>query len=108
VGAYNDGQVNHGFLLSDGVFTTFDAPGAVYGTVLKGINSKGEIIGYYTDASRTNHPFVWKHGEYLPFQSPPDTLYPPSLSAINDRGQIVGSYTDTHGKLHWFLATPAQ
>jgi probable HAF family extracellular repeat protein len=106
VGAFADQKGTHGFLLSQGVYTEFDAPGAVYGTALKGINRKGEIIGYYTGASRSAHSFVWRNGVYTLFEQPPDALYSPSLSAINDRGQIVGSYTNTNDRVRFFLATP--
>jgi probable HAF family extracellular repeat protein len=45
VGRYLDASgVNHGFLLSDGDFTTFDAAGP--NTFAWGINSKGNIVGW--------------------------------------------------------------
>lgn len=45
VGRYLDaGGVNHGFLLSDGDFTTFDSAGP--NTFAWGINSKGNIVGW--------------------------------------------------------------
>jgi probable HAF family extracellular repeat protein len=45
VGRYLDSNgVNHGFLLSDGDFTTFDAAGP--NTFAWGINSKGNIVGW--------------------------------------------------------------
>jgi uncharacterized membrane protein len=47
VGAYRDSSgKTHGYLLSDGVFTTIDYPGAVY-TGASGINARGEIVGAY-------------------------------------------------------------
>jgi uncharacterized membrane protein len=46
VGVYGDGITNHGFLLSNGVFTTLDYPGAT-DTVALGINDKGQIVGTY-------------------------------------------------------------
>jgi uncharacterized membrane protein len=46
VGAYSNGYVDHGFLLSKGKFTIFDAPGAKsLGTVAVAINDEGNIVG---------------------------------------------------------------
>ena len=56
VGSYwnSSGGVSHGFLLSHGVFTKFDAPfpGAPGGTVFQGINEAGEIVGETLTESR--------------------------------------------------------
>ena len=45
----------HGFLLSGGVYTTLDDPfvGTI-GTVARGINDMGEIVGYFANASGTH------------------------------------------------------
>ena len=45
----NGVQHEHGFLYTNGVFTTIDAPGAV-DTFLTGINDAGEIVGIFTPA----------------------------------------------------------
>jgi hypothetical protein len=49
VGFYNDAaNVQHGFLLHDGTFTTIDFPLAgVRATIANGINPQGEIVGQY-------------------------------------------------------------
>jgi len=45
VGQYSDANaVLHGFLLSQGSFTTIDYPGAI-DTRLTGINPEGQIVG---------------------------------------------------------------
>jgi probable HAF family extracellular repeat protein len=46
VGAYIDGTGTHGFLDSNGVFTSVDAPGTPpgVGTLVPGINDKGEVV----------------------------------------------------------------
>ena len=47
VGVYDDASnAYHGFLLSNGLFTTIDYPGAQRGTYLNGINDVGQIVGY--------------------------------------------------------------
>lgn len=47
----------HGLLLSEGIFTSIDAPGAVE-TVAFGINDNGQIVGVYADASGRPHGFL--------------------------------------------------
>jgi probable HAF family extracellular repeat protein len=47
VGRYMDAsQVQHGFLLSHGVYTTVDFPGQT-GNELYAINDRGQIVGNY-------------------------------------------------------------
>lgn len=49
VGNYADSDgVVHGFVLADGIFTTFDVPFAdVVHTVVSGINNRGQVVGRY-------------------------------------------------------------
>jgi hypothetical protein len=44
VGNYTFGGTSHGFLLSDGRYTTFDPPGSTF-TRASGINDFGQIVG---------------------------------------------------------------
>src|SRR5437016_14034004 len=47
VGSYTDSnKKTHGFLLSDGVFTTIDVREAG-NTIARGINARGDIVGSY-------------------------------------------------------------
>jgi hypothetical protein len=46
----------HGFLLSGGVYTTFDFPGAI-GTTAFGLNSFDDIVGAYADSSGVFHGY---------------------------------------------------
>ena len=49
----------HGFVCAaDGKIKTFEAPGAVQGTVGLSINAAGDIAGIYVDASAVFHGFV--------------------------------------------------
>src|SRR5262249_31103353 len=58
VGTYSNHNVtSHGFLWKDGVYTTFDVPGAI-STTLSGINDYGEIVGSYTDGAGVGHGFL--------------------------------------------------
>ena len=50
VGRYQVGSVGHGFLLSEGTFTTIDYPGGISGTTqAHGISPEGVVVGLYTD-----------------------------------------------------------
>ena len=53
---------NHGFLLSEGNFTTLDVPGSA-ATIAFGINARRDIAGGYTDANGGTHGFLLSGGE---------------------------------------------
>jgi uncharacterized membrane protein len=100
VGYYATGGNNfHGFIDQGGTYTTFDAPGAVYGTFATGINDAGDIVGYYRykqDAAGIrfySHGFLLSHGVITTFDVPGATST--LAEGINASGQIVGvSYAD--------------
>jgi uncharacterized membrane protein len=52
-----DDGTTHGFLLSQGVYTTIDFPGAAV-TYADGINDAGQIVGSYLDSGGVNHGFL--------------------------------------------------
>src|SRR3954453_12182149 len=59
VGEFDDEDGNtHGFVLSKGVFTQFDVPGANGYTSVNGINAIGERSGIYHDGARF-HGYFW-------------------------------------------------
>src|SRR5439155_19448865 len=47
VGRYAVGAVGHGYLLSDGTYTTIDDPNGIGRSQAQGITDEGEIVGYY-------------------------------------------------------------
>jgi hypothetical protein len=49
--------VGHSFLLSNGVFTSFDPPGAIFSDAA-GINPGGIIVGIYVDSANAVHGFI--------------------------------------------------
>jgi hypothetical protein len=56
VGSYQDGSgVMHGFLLSQPLthaqWTSIDDPNGIGSTVVNGLNNKGDMVGFYTDAA---------------------------------------------------------
>jgi uncharacterized membrane protein len=85
-----------GFLLSKGVYTTFDVEGVPF-TSPNGINNRGQIAGYTAvDLVQTElHGFLLANGVKGPFT--PIDVPGAALTAafdINDRGQIVGGYAN--------------
>jgi hypothetical protein len=60
----------HGFVRNrDGSFSSIDVPGAL-GTYAFGINSAGEIVGFYVDSSGVGHGFVLSHGVFITLDFP--------------------------------------
>jgi uncharacterized membrane protein len=94
----------HGFLLSKGVLTTLDFPGASQ-TLAFGINESGTVVGAWDllDAEGNlleEHGFTWKDGAFkeVSFPGSVDT----GVLGINARGDIVGTWdagldSQTHG-----------
>jgi len=85
----------HGFLLSGGVVTTIDFPGAS-DTYALGINESGTVVGYWdlVDANGNvlaYHGFICNDGVIAQFDFPGsvDT----SLFGVNARGELVGGCT---------------
>lgn len=81
----------HGFLLSDGHFTTIDVPDART-TFAQGINDQGQVVGQYLDRQGANRGFLWKAGQFVPIDAPGAIVT--GVNSINDSGQIVGIFDD--------------
>jgi uncharacterized membrane protein len=97
VGAYIDShEASHGFLLSNGVFTTIDYPDSTL-SVAAGINNNGAIAGQYNDADGFGHGFVFSNNEFVTRDLPGYQTYP---TAIDDFGDLVGFCSDTQFNLH--------
>src|SRR5262249_3222408 len=94
----------HGFLLSKGVLTTLDFPGASQ-TAAYGINESGSVVGSWDllDADGNlleEHGFTWKNGAFteVNFPGSVDSF----VSGINARGDLGGGWdagldSQTHG-----------
>jgi probable HAF family extracellular repeat protein len=89
VGEYIKKSKQHGFEFDHGKGVTIDNPNGT-NTVCSAINSKGEIVGWYTASSGNNHGFLYKNGKFK--EIAPAALS--DASGINDNGDIVGSETD--------------
>ena len=62
VGSFIDANGNvHGFVFADGTFFQFDATGSsqtpafgVMGTLINGVNDRGDIVGFFSDGAKVN------------------------------------------------------
>jgi len=110
VGAYTDtvGELNHGYLLKNGTYTTIDFPGALYGTFAGGGNPENDVVGVYNyTASCTadcGHAFLLRNGVYTWFDYPGASFS--EATGINPGGVIVGIFVDSSGGVHGFIRTP--
>ena len=93
--------MGHGFLLSDGTFTSVEPVGSI-ASCAGGINNAGHIVGTYFDGI-TGHGFLLSGGSFAVIDFP-GALWT-SAWGVNDAGQITGAYDDGTA-LHAFLATP--
>jgi len=98
--------IGHGFVFSQGHFTSFDVPvaGATV-TQPNDINASGQFVGTYIDANGVLHGFLMAAGTFttLDFPGAGQT----SAWGINSAGQIVGNYSIVpNGVPHGFLAQP--
>jgi len=72
------------------IFTTFDVPGSVQ-TIPISINSKGAVIGLYTDQNFVGHGFLRSPGGIFTTIDPPGSVFTVAQS-INSAGAITGLY----------------
>jgi probable HAF family extracellular repeat protein len=91
VGGYTDGTGTHGFLDTNGTFTTLNFPGSTY-TEATGINNLGQIVGIYSGGA-----FLYANGTFSNLDIPIFLSLGESAVAdsfrvsINDAGHIVGT-----------------
>jgi uncharacterized membrane protein len=94
-------DTHRGFLIDRGVFTQFDAPGAV-GTQAWDINPSGTIVGVSVSPDSTNHGFAMRDGHFsaIDFPRAASTV----AFGINARGDVVGAFVDSAGQRHGYVA----
>ena len=81
-------------------FTQIDVPGG-FDTRARGINSRGDIVGLFDDATGGTHGFLRsKDGTFTQIDVPGGSDI--RARGINSRGDIVGRFTDGSGD-HGFL-----
>ena len=98
-------QVNHGWIIFNGVFMPLDVPGSTFTQAL-GLNNRGQVVGAFTDAGGQTHGFVYTIGT-ASFQTidAPDSNGTTIVNGINDAGKLVGFY-GTAPINTGFVATP--
>src|SRR5579859_412012 len=101
----------HGFLVQDGVFTSYDVPGNPRLTAIWDINSRGEFVGVYVDSTGVPHGFLQPPGDSAPivldFTLQGVNANSTIALGINAEGIIVGQYFDvTNNQTRGFLAVP--
>ncbi len=109
-GSYSDTKGTHAFVRAGtgttATYTTFDAPGAVNGTVATGVNDTGQIVGYYYDAVLCPHGFLRSLSGSTYTQIDITGASCTSANAINGSGQIAGHFFNSTG-FHGFLRSAA-
>ena len=107
IGSVFDGTTEHGFLfkLTGGGSKILDDPlaGSI-GTIARGINDFGKIVGGYFDSSGAEHGFIFNTGtgKWTTLNDPLGINT--ECEGINNKGQIVGIYF-ANGIEHGFLAS---
>jgi hypothetical protein len=85
-------------------YSFFTVPGAAeYSTSPSGLNDKGQVAGYFADASGAYHGFLKEYGTYTTIDVPgaPFTF----LDGLNSSGIIQGQIYDAAGAAEGFVAT---
>src|SRR5215831_12155095 len=86
---------------------TFDAPGAVNGTEVAGINPGGLIAGSYIDANNVFHGYVRaKDGTFTTYDAPgagTGSGQGTFTNGINTAGAITGAVTDSSNATHGYV-----
>jgi probable HAF family extracellular repeat protein len=83
-------------------FVPIVVPGA-QATGARGINTRGDIVGYFTDASGSAHGFLFVYGSFTSIDVPVPGAIHTVANGINSRGDIVGHCVDSTGVTHGFL-----
>jgi len=88
------------FTLRAGLYQSFTVPGAT-ATFAEGINETGQIVGFYEDASRIFHGFIYSGGTFTTIDVPDSQET--RIYGVNDAGQMVGTYADQQANTRGFL-----
>ncbi|HLJ48842.1 MAG TPA: hypothetical protein VKU01_22650 [Bryobacteraceae bacterium] len=82
---------------ADNRLTLIDYPGAG-STQAWGINSRGDIVGYYTGSDNNTHGFLLNGGHFSSINYPGAAVT--LVNGINAQGDIVGEFGATAGSPH--------
>jgi hypothetical protein len=98
---------NTGFLLSKGVFSTFQIPSDAFVTFPQGMNPRGDIVGGECCTSSEGIAFLLSQGTVTNFNAPGACSNCTIAYGINSQGDIVGLYIDNSSNQHGFLLKKA-
>src|SRR5579859_3703243 len=99
--SFADTATTVGFLYNGKAFKTIEYPGASY-TRGSGINTSGQVVGIYFDASGRTHSFLYIGGVFTTLDAL-DALGTAYAYRINDFDQILCSFNSSgqdHGLLY--------
>ena len=102
--------VDDGFVVNpfaDKAYTSIDYPNALL-TSAFGVNKSGNIVGFYQDANRKLHGFLYDpvRSSFASIDYPnPVCTAGTDARGINKRGDIVGSCTDDANNFYGYLLT---
>ena len=97
-----DGEKDLAFTLIDGVFTTYDFPGAE-NTYFFALGNDGRAAGYYEDSEGLHHGIVLLNGELTQYDFPGSVET--EIYGISDAtGALTGNFTDAAGVRRGFSA----
>jgi uncharacterized membrane protein len=88
------------FILSGSTFATLPGYRGAEGTVYKGINDAGQLVGSYWVNSNQMHGFILTGSNFVSIDYPGANRT--WANGINDAGQVVGMYADSSG-IHGFF-----
>jgi probable HAF family extracellular repeat protein len=102
VGEFLNGHV-HGFVYSDGGYTTIDPPGTT-ATVAFGVSNQDQIVGTYYDSNGQAHGFLDLSGTFQFIDNPGANFGGTVVTGIDDKGtEIVGYYSSNTGESRFYL-----
>ncbi len=90
----------HGSVCAADAISTIDYPDAVF-TIANGINSQGDIVGWYTDVAGKTHGFFFGRHGFVSIDYPQATYT--DTWAVNPAGDMAGSYLDSNNVQHGYL-----
>ena len=104
-----EGADAHGYLLSNGTFTSLDnrpvaAPDSGSVVMPQGINNRGDVAGYYRHPGLPERAFILSGGTRTEVNDRNAGSGSTGIfgSAINSAGHIVGYFADPNGIIHGF------
>ena len=90
-----DGEKEVAFTLIDGVFTTYDFPGA-QNTYFYALGNDGRAAGYYEDSEGLHHGVILEDGELRQYDFP-DAVQTEIYGISDATGVLTGSWIDAAG-----------